>query len=124
MDAAIAHAGSKTNLLGSTPSQIVMDEYSSEKQIKPKTPQTFIAVVKDDASVPPANSQRFHDSLRAHHISSEMHVYNDGGHGKGICKAVGTDFANWIRDCEMWLQKSVIQGKASAPSDPSIYIKK
>jgi acetyl esterase/lipase len=108
MDPAITHNGSKTNLLGSAPSQILTDEYSSEKQIKAKTPPTFIAVAKDDASVPPANSQRFHDSLLAHHISSEIHLYENGGHGKGICKAIGTDFGNWAGDCEIWLQKRLL----------------
>lgn len=105
MDPTIAHTGSKTNLLGSYPSQILIDEYSSEKHIKAKTPPTFIAVAKDDASVPFANSQSFHDSLLVHHIASELHIYENGGHGKGICKALGTDFANWTGDCKVWLQK-------------------
>jgi acetyl esterase/lipase len=104
MDSSMAHAGSRTRLIGSSPSQEKIKEFSPEKQVKRNTPPTFIALAQDDPVVQPVNSQCFHDSLLAHHIKTELHVYKNGGHGKGICKAAGTDFAHWVEACEAWLK--------------------
>lgn len=111
MVASLAHMGSRNFLLGTSPSDETIQAYSPDKQVKPNTPPTFIAVAKDDPSVLPANSQVFYDALQAQKIPSELRMYENGGHGKGICKAEGTDFAKWVKHCGVWLQEQKLANK-------------
>jgi acetyl esterase/lipase len=103
MDSAITHAVSRQNLLGTVFTQELLDEFSAEKNVKQNSPVTFMARACDDNSVNKENCNRFDQALKDAGISSELHLYTNGGHGKGICKAVGTDFANWPNDCQNWL---------------------
>lgn len=102
MDAAIAHSGSKTALLGTSPTAADVALYSSELQVTATTPPTFLGVSSKDATVKPENSVRFDDALKAKGIAQELHVYQDGAHGTGIREAKG-DMAAWPRQCAAWL---------------------
>ena len=104
MDVSIAHSGSRTNLLGSTPSSGDVAFYSSETQVTPSTPPTFIGVSKKDTGVKPQNSVEFDDALKAANVPEELHLYNDGAHGTGIRKATG-DMAAWPNQAAAWLAK-------------------
>jgi dienelactone hydrolase len=103
MDSAITHTVSRQNLLGTVFTRELLDEFSAEKNVKQNSPATFMARANDDNSVNKENCNRFDQALKDAGISSELHLYTNGGHGKGICKAVGTDFANWPKDCQNWL---------------------
>jgi len=104
METAITHAGTSSALLGTTtPSQTVIDEFSTEKHVTAATPPAFIAYAANDSSVSPQNSIRYAAALDSVGVPVSLNVYTDGGHGKGICKAVGYDFANWVSDCKTWL---------------------
>ncbi len=75
------HGGSRTNLLGATPSQELMDQFSAEKQVTEKTPPMFLTHAVDDAPVPSINSQVLFDALRAAKIPSKYLELPSGGHG-------------------------------------------
>ena len=111
MDPAIAHSGSRTNLLGSAPSAADVALYSSEKQVTPSTPPTFIGVSKKDTGVNPQNSLSFDSALQAANVLEELHVYNDGAHGTGIRKATG-DMAAWPDQARAWLAKLKLTAQA------------
>ena len=83
MDASIAHAGSRTNLIGATPSDRLIAEHSADRQVTKNTPPCFIAHAEDDATVPVANAITLHTSLKAADVPVEMHLFEKGGHGFG-----------------------------------------
>ncbi len=104
MDPAIAHAGSKSALLGANPTAAAVALASSELQVTSTTPATFIGVSTRDTTVNPENSVRFDKALIADAIPQELHLYQDGAHGTGI-HATG-DMAAWPMQCVSWLTKS------------------
>lgn len=75
------HQGSKKNLLGSEPTEKMVDLFSNEKQVSDKTPPMFLAHAKDDGPVPPENSRMLYAALQAHKIPSEYLELPSGGHG-------------------------------------------
>jgi acetyl esterase/lipase len=79
-----AHAGSRTNLLGSNPDPSLVDLLSDELQVKPDTPPTFLFHTTEDKTVPVENSVEFYLALRKAGVPAEMHVYLKGRHGVGL----------------------------------------
>lgn len=104
MDPSITHTGSRNNLIGSSPSAADVTLWSSEKQVTPATPPTFIGVSKKDTGVNPQNSIVFDNALKAANVPEELHLYNDGAHGTGIRLATG-DMAAWPDQAAAWLAK-------------------
>ncbi|MFA6677517.1 MAG: alpha/beta hydrolase [Bacteroidales bacterium] len=78
---ASTHGGSKTNLLGETPSPTLLWKYSAEKHVTAYTPQTIIISANDDNVVPIKNSLMFYEALHDNNINSELHIFTHGGHG-------------------------------------------
>lgn len=63
-------------------------------------PPIFTAVAADDPFAPGSLYYQLH--LHQQRVSSELHVYEKGGHGKGIQER-GYPFSQWTRSCERWL---------------------
>ena len=95
------HAGSKSNLLGKTPTPEAIELFSNEKQVTTQTPPTFLTHAQDDRLVPPDNSQLFFDALQAHNISSEYLKLPSGGHG--LNKHSGPMWEEWQTKALRWL---------------------
>lgn len=102
MTGAATHRGSRNNLLGQDPSPKWMEYYSSELQVSPRTPPTFLVHSRDDKGVLLANSELFRDALLQHGVKVELAVYEQGGHGYGLGRE-GLDCAGWPKRCEAWL---------------------
>ncbi|WP_317169411.1 alpha/beta hydrolase [Mucilaginibacter humi] len=79
-----AHKGSRTNLIGKTPTQEQVDLYSNEKQVTADTPPTFIMQATDDGGVPVQNSIMMYEALLKNKVKTEMHLFRAGGHGFGL----------------------------------------
>ena len=79
-----------------------MWELSSEKQVSPATPPTFIFHTADDAGVPVENSLFFFQALRNAGVPAEMHVYETGRHGVGLAP---TDpvLSTWPERARAWM---------------------
>lgn len=103
MDDKITHKMSKNNLLGSTPSQELIEKYSNDKQINAMTPPTFIAHAMDDKSVLVENSIQYFLGLKMNNVPCEAHFYQTGKHGFGLGRAGTTSF-NWSKQLEDWLK--------------------
>jgi predicted GH43/DUF377 family glycosyl hydrolase len=101
MEEGITHNGSKTALLGESPKKEMIDAYSNEKRVGPKTPATFLVHATDDGAVPVENTINYYTALKRHKVPVEMHIYEDGGHGFGLGVA-GTN-TNWPQACKQWL---------------------
>lgn len=102
MDNKIAHSGSKTNLLGESPSKDMVEHYSAEKQVDSLTPPTFLVHATNDKSVPDQNSVDYFQALNAHNVKCEIHLYATGGHGFGLGRDHTTK--QWTKKCEEWLK--------------------
>lgn len=102
MDAAITHAGSRTNLLGDKPSDDLIARYSNELQVTANTPPTFLLHSSDDEAVPVKNSLRFYEALLANEVEAEMHLYPYGGHGYSLAIGRGR-LQSWSAQCIAWI---------------------
>lgn len=84
MRAPHAHAGSRRNLLGETPSEARVAAYSLETAPPPATPPAFLMHAADDPSVPVENALAMFAALKRAGVAAEMHVFERGGHGFGM----------------------------------------
>ena len=98
----VTHKGSQTSLLGNSPSQEVLDYFSSEKRVTAQTPPTFLVHATDDTVVLPENSINYYLALKKNAVPAELHIYEKGGHGFGLGVKDTSKF--WTRDCEEWLR--------------------
>jgi acetyl esterase/lipase len=90
------HGGSRAMLLGANPSPQAIAEYSCERHVASAVPPTFLCLARDDEAVPPlANGLAMYEALAAAKIPSELHVFQEGGHGFGIRLAAGKPCASW-----------------------------
>ncbi|HAO99667.1 MAG TPA: alpha/beta hydrolase [Fibrobacteres bacterium] len=110
MDSSIAHAGSRTALLGTNPSQALLRLLSNERQVTANTPPGFVFAARNDATVPPQNSRAYADSLRKKVGIGDTLFVATGGHGFGLADgqdgAVNDASAKvWPDTARAWLQK-------------------
>jgi acetyl esterase/lipase len=110
MDSAICHKGSRDNLLGKKAAAAKIKLFSSELQVTPQTPPTFLVHASDDKSVPVENSIRFYQALLKNSVKTEIHIYQNGGHGFGLNNATTSDA--WFERVAAWMQvNKMIAGK-------------
>lgn len=102
MENDITHKGSQTNLLGNNPSQELINSFSNEKKVTSQTPPTFLVHATDDTSVIPENSINYYLALKKNGVTSELHLYEKGGHGFGLGVKDTSKF--WTKDCIEWLK--------------------
>jgi acetyl esterase/lipase len=98
----IGHKGSRTNLLGASPSKEMIDRFSNELQVTRETPPAFIVHAGDDKGVIVANSLRFYEVLNKQGIHSELFVFPKGGHGFGLINPTSPD--RWMDRCLDWMK--------------------
>lgn len=97
-----SHWGSRRYSMGTNPSKIDMDFYSSNFQVKPNTPPTFLFHTSDDKSVPVENSILYYLALRNIGIPVEIHVMEHGTHGVGLADS-DPYLEQWTYLLEKWL---------------------
>jgi acetyl esterase/lipase len=90
-----AHAGSRRELLGETPSAEAIARHSLEQADWTGNPPMFLLHAMDDASVPVENSLRLLEARRAAGAVTEAHLFEEGGHGFGIRLIAGKPAAAW-----------------------------
>lgn len=103
-DAAITHQGTRTNLIGNSPSEAQVKRFSNDQQITSDTPPAFLVHSSDDKVVPVQNSLLYYQGLQKNNIPVEMHVFQKGGHGYGLGRNQGTELA-WPSLCLSWLKQ-------------------
>jgi len=96
-DDAIAHAGSRNNLLGADAPDDLKNLLSSEKQVKADSPPAFIAHAIADHTVPVANSDVYVEALEKNNVPVVYLRGPYGGHGFGLTDA-------WAPQCIAWLR--------------------
>ena len=81
---AATHAGSRSFLLGETPTADGVARYSMEQHARADMSPTMLVHAADDTSVPLANSMDMYAGLLRAGVKSELHVFEEGGHGFGL----------------------------------------
>lgn len=94
--------GSRESLVGKEPTMEQLNYLSNEKQVKENTPPTFLLHAADDNPVPVENSLMFFKALKAHNISTTMHIYPSGGHGFSLGHK-NKGLKNWLDLFVAWL---------------------
>lgn len=99
------HAGSRQNLLGSSPAPARIRYFSCETQVTSRTPPTFLAHAVDDRVVGITNSRMFAVALQKAGVPHRLLELPDGDHGLNGYK--GSSWDAWQRESLVWL-KSVL----------------
>lgn len=102
------HVGSRDNLLGQNPSDAQKEAYSPVRRVSLQTPPVFLFHTCADTVVPVENSLMMAQSLAAHRVLFELHVYQNGPHGVGLAdgKLGAPDIAttaDWSGRLAAWL---------------------
>lgn len=107
-----AHRESFENLLGDRYDELIA-KMSLENQVNIDTPPTFIWHTYKDGCVPVENSLLFVGALRRAGISTEFHMYPEGGHGLSLANeltqsAEGNEIEvccqSWISLVRTWIR--------------------
>jgi acetyl esterase/lipase len=98
-----AHAGSRRNLLGPTPSTELVERYSTDLQVTRNTPPAFLLTTFEDSTVPAENSIGFFEALHRAGVPAELHAYEKGPHGIGLRPGHGPT-SDWPKLGEQWLR--------------------
>lgn len=98
------HAGSKANLLGTSPKTDQVQYFSNELQVNAQTPPTFLVHANDDASVPVVNTLMYNEALAKNKVPASVHIYPHGGHGFGLNNKTTSD--DWFERLTEWLKDS------------------
>ena len=107
MSGPYAHGGSVTQLLDATHgsgsgSPVNPNGFAPHLRVDPQTPPTMLVHAADDTSVPVENSLMMYDALRKAKVRSELHVFDNGGHGFGLRGVAGKDVAAWPTLVQNW----------------------
>lgn len=103
-DPSLCHERSRTALLGSGSSAADWETYSPERNICSSVPPCFLFHARNDPTVPFGNSVIMHEALCSAGIPSELHLYEEGGHGFGLGNE-GQDCSQWTEVAAGWLKK-------------------
>jgi acetyl esterase/lipase len=99
------HAGSRTHLLGETPTQARIAAYSLEQMNWAGAAPVFLLHAMDDASVPVENSLMLLSTLKAASVKAEAHLFQEGGHGFGIRLIQGRPAQVWPELVRVWARR-------------------
>lgn len=97
------HKGSRESLLGKDADPDLVRLFSNELQVTSDTPPAILIHSEDDRSVPVENSLAYHRALRAHKVSSELHIYPYGGHGYSLAIGQG-HLSTWPDRVIQWIR--------------------
>jgi acetyl esterase/lipase len=98
------HRGSMLNLLGDPPDPKLAEKMSTDLQVSPQTPPTFLVLTNEDTAVPAENSVYFYLALRKAGVPAEMHIFEKGAHGFGLAP-LNPILSEWMGLCRNWMQQ-------------------
>ncbi|MBR0273349.1 MAG: alpha/beta hydrolase [Bacteroidaceae bacterium] len=127
MDASYTHQGSRDNLLGTNPSQALVDLYSNEKQVTAETPRAYLCWGTGDRTVPQANSLNYISALEAKGIPVHQLPLNVANHGYGFKTdfpyhaQIVSDLTQWLQSIEPFLTGISVPKTAASTAQPTAY---
>lgn len=127
MDASYTHQGSRDNLLGTNPTQTLVDLYSNEKQVTSETPRAYLCWGTGDRTVPQANSLNYIAALEAKGIPVHTLPLNVANHGYGFKTdfayhaQIVSDLTEWLTSIEPFLTGISVPKAAGSTAQPTAY---
>ena len=103
---ASAHGGSVKQLLAAGVTEATLLRVSPDRNVTAGTPPTLLVHAGDDTSVPVENSLLMYSALQKAGVRSELHVFDEGGHGFGLRAVAGKDVAAWPTLVETWARRA------------------
>ncbi len=100
-----AHPGSRERMFGPAPAPEQERAWSLETNARADAPPTFLLHTADDAAVPVENSLRLAAALRAARVPTELHVFEEGGHGFGLRFAKDKPVEAWPELVLAWWRR-------------------
>ena len=104
MSLPVAHLGSRGLLIGEHATPALERAHSPQFNVTAGTPPCFLVHAEDDDVVPVENSLAFRAALKAAKVPVETHLFQNGGHGFGLRRAMNKPaeawpdlFVNWAR---------------------------
>ena len=91
------------SLLPTGASQQQLDAISCDRNVSADTPPCFFFHARDDKGVVPENSMLMHEALKKAGVTTELKLYDKGGHGFGLGRN-GADSCQWPEDLLVWLK--------------------
>lgn len=76
-----------------------------DQRVRKGLPPTFILHAADDRTVPASNSLTMFQALKAADVPTELHVYQEGGHGFGFSLPADQPGSHWPDAFEAWLRR-------------------
>lgn len=104
IDVALAHAGSRKRLIGESPTDALVERFSTARRIDAQTPPLFVVHARDDKIVKFANSTEVVDAAKRAGVPCAFVPFDTGGHGFGIA-VPGTEPAGWMDGFFQWLER-------------------
>jgi acetyl esterase/lipase len=98
-----AHAGSRNNLLGESPSEERLHEMSANERVTAETPPAFLVHTHEDQVVPASNAVLYYSALLRAGVPAELHIFERGPHGLGLARRTEQMHA-WPELCLTWLR--------------------
>lgn len=101
------HGGSRSELLGDTETPELIALLSTEAQVTPATPPSFIWAPKTDYVVPYENAELYAQALKKAGVEHELHLFPEGSHGSALAQE--EQYAKvWPELLIQWLTKNNI----------------
>ena len=105
MRRALAHLGSRQNLLGDNPPEDLIRLTSIDENVTPDYPPCYFWCGKNDKTVNPENAVRLDKALAQAGVAHSFTLYENAPHGVGI--GTGTDAEGWISSAvAFWMKQT------------------
>ena len=112
------HAGCRANLLGAAPTAELIEAYSIERQVTPRTSPTYLAHAVDDRVVPIDHSRMFLEALEAKGVAGGCLELPSGDHGLNGYK--GAMWDAWQAGSLKWLETQKLIPPAVTVGTPPV----
>lgn len=111
---AAAHPGSRSFLLGASPTEEMVARYSMELHARSDMSPTMLVHAADDDAVPLANTLAMHQALLRQSVRNELHVFEEGGHGFGLRFVRDKPAGAWPTLFQAWAARHNVFGTPAA----------
>ncbi|WP_430387461.1 alpha/beta hydrolase [Blastomonas fulva] len=109
MTAPDAHGGSRELLVGKNATPALAAAHSPHLNVPADAPPFFLLHAEDDDAVPVNNTLLLRAALKAKQIRVETHLFEHGGHGFGLRKAIGKPVEVWPELWRAWARTTGLE---------------
>lgn len=99
-----ALAGSRELLIGKEANPALEAAHTPHRNVPEGAPPFFLLHAEDDDAVPVNNTLLLRAALKAKNVRVETHLFEHGGHGFGLRKAIGKPVEAWPELWRAWAQ--------------------